>query len=367
MKIQTKQFHNHLTQILEVWVLLAVVILLIVWALPHTIAARNISLFTGVAAGLVWIYVEKPVIHWRACLPTIFLLCVPLWILFHYQFISTLKVEQWDEIDSTWLRTSFSLILGFCAGLIIRKHPYYFLIFIVGIIALPSITTGLYFFQVDLQNKWILNSFVGMFKGKFSGVYFVLCQILVGFGCLSVSFFSSNCSKLQMLGMFMLGCLLILSGIIDGFAFRALNLFLVTFLCVLILTFLVLIVSIYQFVKKRTRLLPIMFSCVILSILLAAFYGFYLYDKQYEKKLTNLIGDIQVATQLEKNQTWVRDGRSIPEPVDENGRLINGSMSVPHGLSAEPSLLPKIRGAMALRIGHLVITCAILIRAPKHR
>ena len=246
-------------------------------------------------------------------------------MLFHYQFISTLKEEQWNEIDSTWLRTTFSIILGFCAGLIIRKHPYYFLFFMVGIIVLPSITTGLYFSQVDLQNKWMLNGFVGVFKGKFSGVYFVLCQVLFGFACLSAVFFSPNRSKLLMLGMSTLGGLLILSGTINGIVFQALNLILIAGLGALIFMFLVLSRSIYQFVKRRMRWLPIMFPGVILSILLAAFYGFYLYDKHHEQKLINLIGDIQVATQLEKNQTWIRDGRSIPEPVDEKGRVINGS------------------------------------------
>lgn len=71
--------------------------------------------------------------------------------------------------------------------------------------------------------------------------------------------------------------------------------------------------------------LPMVLSALVLSILLKALYGFYLYDKNHEQKLVNLIGDIKVATQLEKNQTWVRDGRSIPEPVDEKGRQINGS------------------------------------------
>ncbi len=310
---------------LELWMIFSMTTLLIVWALSHTIAARNIALFSGVAAALVWLYIEKPLIHWRATLPAIFLLCVPLWVIFHYQFISTLREQQWDEIDSTWLRTTFSIILGFCTGLIIHKRPNYFLFFMIGIIILPCITTVLYFFQVDQQNKWILDGFLGVFKGKFSGVYFVTCQILVGFACLSVSFFTSHPLKRIIFGMGLLGSLLIISGIIDGIAFRALNLILIASFSALIFMIVVLITLIYQIVKKRMKWLPII-SCVVISTTLTAtLYNYYLYDKQHEQKLVNLISDIKVSTQLEKNQTWIRDSQSIPWPVDATGKAINGS------------------------------------------
>lgn len=310
---------------LEVWVVLAMTTLLIVWALPGTIAARNIALFSGLSAALAWLYIDKPAITWRAALPAIFLLCVPFWIIFHYHFLSILKEQQWDEIDSTWFRTTFSITLGFCAGLIIRKRSNYFLFFIIGIIALPFLTTGFYFFQVDLQNKWILDSFVGVFKGKFSGAYFIICQILLGFACLSATFFFLNRSISYMFRMGVLGSILILSGIIDGIALRSLNIILIAGLATLVFTILLFIRTTYHFINKRIKSLPMMLSSVILSIMLAALYSFYLFDKHHEQKLANLIGDIKVAMDLETNQTWINDGRSITFPIDATGRQINGS------------------------------------------
>ncbi len=325
LKIKIEQFRHFLSLSLEIWVFLAITILLIVWALPHTIAARNISLFTGVAAGLVWIYLERPAIQLRNYLPSIFLLCVPLWMIIHYHFTSTLKEQQWDEIDSTWLRTTFSIILGFFAGLVLQKHPRYFLFFLIGIITLPLMTAAYYFLEVYHQNKWVLDNFLGPFKGKFSGVYFVTCQILLGFACLSMAFFSPIHSTRLKFGFSILGSFLILIGIFDGIAFRALNLILIAGFSTLIFSILFFMRLISQFVQKNIKLLPIIFFGVILSSLIATLYSFYIHDKHHEQKLSNLISDIKISTQLEKNQTWIRDGRPISDPIDANGRPINGS------------------------------------------
>jgi len=304
---------------------LATGVLLIVWALPHTIAARNIALVSGALASLAWLWMVRPKIQFRNILPVILLASVIIWMLFHWLFISNLKEQQWDEIDSTWLRVGISIILAFGLGQVIARQNLYFLVIALAIIALPSLTAILYFYQVDLQNKWILDGFLGVFKMKFSGVYFIVCQVLLGFGLVSYSFFGRSQTKNYVLSIGLVGSLLIMLGVIDAIALRALNVILVVFVCfgILLLYFL------FQFrihiIETRSGFWLLPFAAVIFIAIYGVMVGFFQYDKKYEGKFVNLIGDIQIATQLKKNQTWIRDGRPIPEPIDSNGRPINGS------------------------------------------
>lgn len=310
---------------LEWWVILAVFTLLIVWALPHTIALRNIALFSGAFAGLWWIVLVRPKVSISNLLPALFLLAVPLWILLHWKLFSNLKEVQWDEIDSTWLRVSIAILLGFCAGHIVVKNPRLFLFFVIGICILPTLTASFYFFEVDKQDAWVVNNFWGIFKGKFSGVYFITCQVLLGFGCLGHAFLKQSQSLPIKISIGILGGFLIACGIIDGIALRALNLVLMIGLCFTIFFTLYFLKALYQLVKRQLSPILATVAIAIMTVIIIGLHSFYVYDKLHEKKLANLLGDIQISTQLEKNQTWIRDGRPIPEPVDASGRAINGS------------------------------------------
>lgn len=328
--VQTEQMtQSSMTRYLELffrsWIFLAAMVLLVVWALPHTIAARNIALYTGLVASLGWVAVARPRVGWKAFWPSICLLLVPLWVLFHWYFISALRDEQWQELNSTWLRASAAVILGSILGLIIASRPKQIIWIVLAISLLPTITFFLYLQQVYLQQNWILPSgmFYGLFKGKFSEVYFVLCQVLVGFALLSYSFERMKQVKFWSLVM---GLSLILMGIADFIAARALNGILITglglTLCLLIFIARNLFGSQHSFVNRGK---VIVLSVLVLTILTAALYSFWLYDQRYEGKLANLIGDIKVASQIDQNQAWARDGRGIPDPVDSTGRPVNGS------------------------------------------
>ncbi|WP_396189347.1 hypothetical protein, partial [Flavobacterium sp.] len=177
----------HLELFFRSWVFLATMVLLVVWALPHTIAARNIALYTGLIAAFVWLAIARPQLSWRTFWPSACLLLVPLWVLLHWFFISELRQEQWNELSSTWLRTSVAVFLGSVLGLMIARRPRQILWIVLAICFLPTITFFLYLHQVYVQQHWILpgGMFYGVYKGKFSEVYFVLCQVLTGFALLT--------------------------------------------------------------------------------------------------------------------------------------------------------------------------------------
>ncbi|WP_216197103.1 O-antigen ligase family protein [Polynucleobacter sp. UK-Mo-2m-Kol15] len=309
------------------WIFLATVVLLVVWALPHTIAARNIALFTGLIAAFGWVWITKPSLNWKALWPIICLLLVPLWVMLHWYFLSELKDQQWQELKSTWLRVLAALLLGSTTGLILNRRPKMVWWVILAMILLPTITFIQYLYQVHLQHHWILPSgmFYGFYKGKFSAVYFVLCQVLIGFGFI---YFALNGLQKARLLPLLFGTILVFSGIVDFIAARALNGIIVSTLALLLCILVLLYSSLNVEGQKRSLKKHLQLGAVALlalTILGSGLFLFWTYDRQQEGKLANLIGDIRISSQIDQNQAWVKDGGASTLPVDDKGRHINGS------------------------------------------
>ena len=317
-----------LESLLRGWVFLAISVLLVVWALPHTIAARNIAIFSGLLASLVWVAVAKPSLKggiWSSFWPSICLFAIPLWVLLHYFTISELKEPQWQELSSTWLRTSAVVVMGSIAGLMLARRPTQILWVILGICLLPTITCILYLQQVHIQGAWVLPSgmFYGPYKGKFSEVYFVICQVLVGFALLVFVLQQGQKNRFWPL---LAAITLILMGVADFIGARGANGIIVTGLGIVV-TLLALIghslLDQKRTLRQRAKLAVI--ALLALSILSTALYSFWLYDQRYEGKLVNLVGDIQISSQIDRSEAWARDGRGLPNPVDRAGRAVNSS------------------------------------------
>jgi len=321
--IQGSMPNRWLETFFRTWVFSSISALLIVWALPHTIAARNIAIFTGLIAALGWLGITKPKLQWKTFWPSIFLLLVPVWVLLHYLFISELKEQQWQELSSTWLRVSAVVILGSIAGIMASQKPSRIFWLILSICLLPTLTFVLFIYQVSIERAWMLSSgiFYAPFKGKFSAVYFVICQVLVGFAVLSYAFHQNQRLNIWQI---ILGLALILIGIADFIAAHALNGILITGLCFFLCLIIFTVKNLFIQKHSRThRIKLITFSIISFSILLAALYSYWVYDQRYEGKLINIIEDIKISTQLKENLAWVRDGKSIPYPLDSSGRVVN--------------------------------------------
>lgn len=306
---------------------MATIVLLVVWALSDTIAARNIALYTGAVAAVGWIWIAKPSLNWRTIWPIICLLLVPLWVLFHWYFLSELKDLQWQELSGTWPRVVVGVVLGSVAGLIISRRPKMIGWVIFAIILLPTITFVQYLYQVHLQGNWILPSgmYYSFYKGKFSAVYFVLCQALIGFGL--IYFALRNAQKTRSLPL-LFGAVLVLIGIVDFISARALNGILVSALAFVVCIFGLLVkggklVGQKQSLKKQLQF--IVSATAAFAILGSGLFLFWTYDRQQEGKLGNLIEDIRISSQIDQNQAWTRDGRPFPHPTDQKGRPVNGS------------------------------------------
>ena len=320
--------HPSLELCLRLWVYLTVSVLLIVWALPHTIAARNISLFTGVLASLGWVIVTKPKLSWKVYWPSLCLILVPLWVLVHWYFISSLQVPQWNEINSTWMRTSLAIGLGTAAGLMLAQHPRQLIWLILMIALLPTITFILYMQQAFLQGNWVLPSgpFYGVFKAKFSLVYFVLCQVLVGFGLIYFAIKSAFAGA-RIWGL-VIGVFFVLMGVGDFIATHALNGVIIIALGLLICLMTMVLHGLESSAAPERlsgrRLKVLIASVLAVTVMGGGLYAFWKYDQRYEGKLSHIVGDIAISSHIEKNQSWIRDSNT-PDPVDESGRTVNVS------------------------------------------
>ncbi|APB98146.1 hypothetical protein A4F89_01750 [Polynucleobacter asymbioticus] len=312
------------------WVFLAISVLLVVWALPHTIAARNIALFSGLLAAFGWLILRKPAVSWQMCWPSICLLLVPAWVLLHWYALSDLQAPQWEELNSTWLRTACVIILGTIAGWMLSWQPQQIVWIVIAISLLPTVSFGMYLQQVYLQHHWVLpgGMFYGAFKAaKFSMVYFVLCQVLVGFGL--IYFAMKSWFLVFRAWVLVLGVSLVLIGMGDFLSTRGLNGVLISALgflvCLGALLFYSLMPAGDATYSQGKRIKLAFLGFLAAAIIGAALYGFWAYDQRYEGKLSHLLGDIQISSQIEKNQSWVRQDPNIADPVDSSGRPVNAS------------------------------------------
>lgn len=308
--------------LLESWILISSSVLLVVWALPHTIAARNIALVSGVLAGFFWLAIARPKIEVKSAFSVLFLLALPIWIICHWAFFSTMKDQQWDEIDSTWLRVAMCIFLGYITGLVIARHNYCFIYILLAANLLPIINFIVFKIQIYFDYALIIDSSSGLFKTKAGASYFILCQIFIGFGLIFYIYSVKQNFTRQLLGILLSALLLIMIGAISIIEIKSLNGIIMIGLSA---TFLLVINFHYFIIQFINHILQ--FKLLIISIINIIFISFIiLFTKNIltnESKLFHLISDVNISTQIEKNHAWVLDSTSIEEvPFDKSGRAI---------------------------------------------
>lgn len=118
----------------ESFLILISSVLLGIWATTHTIALRNVLLGFGALLSL-WIWIDwvrdfygnlgkprPPLLAWSPLALTFLMLC---WVVIHFLLFSVDPDRQWDELNSTWLRSLLATLIGSATGLVlIRKKSY---------------------------------------------------------------------------------------------------------------------------------------------------------------------------------------------------------------------------------------------------
>lgn len=153
---------------------------IIVWTLPNSIAARNISLGLGGFFSLPLIFkshYNKILSH--RLISFYCLLALIVWLYAHYFFFPVSPEIQLDELKSTWLRVLGAILLGTGMGFAIaikRQLQYFVFLSLFSILSLHIYL----FLNVITTLKGLPNFDVnGIFISKAGGTYFLLWPFFV--------------------------------------------------------------------------------------------------------------------------------------------------------------------------------------------
>ena len=319
---------NLLEQVLRWVCLFCGVVLILVWPLAGTIAARNIGLVLGCISSLAWMYLVRPKINLQVALPIFCLLAVPAWLWIHYFFLPTDTAAQLYDLKGTWLRVTLAVIMASGLGLMVSQHPKMMLWIWLAMAALAITTLGRFLWEAFQTNQWLISGFRFPFKYKSAVVYFLMYPCLFAYAALHYSLLSQNqvtAGKSIKLSLGLGATTLTAICWIDFIAAQALNGILVAGFMGVVLVATLLIQGFRTSRVKSPSYWALLIS--VFAVLLTSAILFWQYDQKHEQKLGNLVGDIQIAVQINKHSHWQRDTQfSGPAaPSDQKGRVVNGS------------------------------------------
>lgn len=298
------------------------VTLAIVWSLPDTIAARNIALIVGAIASILYWRSTSYEVQPSMILVLLLLLAIPVWLILHLIFFQVDPNLQLKGLSSTWIRSTLGLMLGLGFGALIRKSTKYQLVTAFFLSALPLTTFFLYFYGQALD-PGLLERYSGLYKAKAGATYMVMWAFLLSCGYVLFSFFArdSKNSKPTQLKAFLF---LLIICLFDFVLMKSLNGILVSFICSGIL-FLLCGLAVYRNTKQYSAISRGSFLATVL-VALVSFSIYVHYDRVHEHKLSNLLTDIRISTDIDQYESWHLLTADAPiDPVDPTGRIINVS------------------------------------------
>jgi hypothetical protein len=310
---------------LELLTLFCGVILVLVWPIEGTIAARNIALILGCLTSLLWIIFYRPQLSLLAYLPQLCLLAVPLWLWAHYFLLPTDIVAQIYDLEGTWVRVILGVVLATGLGLMISNRMHYQFWLWAAMVALAVAALAMYLNGVLTTGQLLIPGFRAIFKYKSAVVYFLMWPCMLAYALLHLKLIEINENK-PFSWLHLLSCFLLLGFCWTMFiAAQALNGVLIAGFMGAVLVALFLRHSIVSHKASGSRKWFLLL--LIVSMLAVTLITFWNYDKKHGQKLNNLIGDARIASQIDKHSAWQRDQTIIQPstPNNEIGRPINGS------------------------------------------
>jgi len=303
-------------------------VLVLIWPLSGTIAARNIALVLGCLTSLAWVYCTRPRINIQMALPILCLLAVPAWLWIHYFFLPTDPAAQLYDLKGTWLRVILAVIMASGLGLMVARRPKLINVIWLSMATLAVITLGQFLWEVWQTHQWVMNDFRFPFKYKSAVVYFLMYPCLLAYATLHYCLLGEHLratQKSEKLGLGLTASALAAICWADFIAAHALNGVLVAgFMGMILLIFCL----INGFRASKSKAPSYWFLLItVFIVLLTSSTLFWQYDQKYEHKLGNLMGDIQVSVQIDKYPHWRVDPayQGPPIPSDASGRVLNGS------------------------------------------
>jgi len=311
--------------VLEWLTLFCGVILLLVWPIEGTIAARNIALVLGCLTSLLWIFFYRLQLRHVAYLPQLCLLAVPLWLWAHYFLLPTDTEAQLYDLQGTWLRVILGVAMATGLGLMISSRMHYQFWLWAAMIALVVAALGMYLNSVLTAGHFLIPGFRAMFKYKSAVVYFLMWPCMLAYALLHIKFIEIHKNKPFSWFDVFSNFLLLGTCWTMFIVAQALNGVLISGLMGALL--IALFLKHFFINRGASNLRKWVLLLMFLSFLAIALLTFWNYDRSHERKLANFFNDARIASQIDKHDAWQRDPAVIQPytPSNELGRPLNGS------------------------------------------
>lgn len=317
----------------ELALLMASLILIAIWPMRDTIAARNILLVVCTLISFFYLYKNFRLLVWnqkqviKNWMPIILVALLFIWVIIHYFFFSYDPVAQFKELTSTWLRSAMAAIVGFTIGLLINRREKYFdlvmLALIVGFVMMFGQYVNLLFQTHELYQRMHWNS---IYWGKINEVLMGTLFIAGVLGLLEISFFRFPAGKIsggggaKRLASYLIGVILVLHCYVFEIDTRNG----VGIVAILVLIFIgKSAVKLFSNWRAKDRTKRYRDGVLVILILLGTIIFFGRQHIQNNAGWKTYIEDVQIALQVDRYSNW----QTIPAtPIfSPTGRLIPGN------------------------------------------
>lgn len=280
--------------------LMGTLLLILVWPVPHTIAIRNLLIFSLLFIGIYLFFA----LNLKQYLKT-YLLCflglLFLWMIAHYLFFSHSPTHEWQELKSTSLRAFIGFFIALCFAALIKSkqisihwisivfYAYPFGIFLIY--CYQSYESGLWLAPNDFLGKNHSNDGINKVNPAFLGSI----AVAIAYANLAYLFRKSQSIKLNLISLHSIGLIIAFSASIVVNTKNGVGIGLL----LTIVFFAYLVFSFFRNIKTSLSLLVPML--IVLTI------GFFVWNKHSSSASPgwgSIIQDVKTSIQLDKYPNW---------------------------------------------------------------
>ena len=278
--------------------------LLAIWAVPHTIAIRNILLVIGFFLSLPVIWRSRRLFTITKSLPIIFIALLFLWLLIHYQFFSWDSAAQLNELKSVWMRAFLAACIALALALLMPlRQSWMYAIYLA--ILFPILIYFYSYIQLALKSQqWMHLNFTGPMEHKiilgYAGFFFISAALGIFLNWLGIKEFKNY--QRWIIGIFLfLGIVLSLITFVLANTRNGVGAFIMLLSLWVFLYFI-------QSVKFKKYLIPLAMLITIIGI---AGYGVHKHLK-LNQQWNTFIEDIVIGYKIDENSHWQDAAKGFP-------------------------------------------------------
>jgi hypothetical protein len=292
---------NQTLQFFEITSISSVILLLVIWALPGTIALRNVLLGAGTISAVAIILKAQFFKQrtWAELLPLLLFSLLFIWALIHFFLFSLNPELSLKEIKSVWVRALLASITAIGVSIALRRNhamrPYFF----ISLFAISWINLGAYLWVSYEAKKFILPyDFVVLFVfKKIEAAFFGVIAIAIA--CANIVYLMAKKLDRKTIAIISIWFLGITSAILSSIVANTKNGVAVALgLCVLLGIILLYRAIFAKGFSKLKMLLP----AFCIAILLVG--GWKFHTQFAVQGWSTLIEDVQISAQIDQHNYW---------------------------------------------------------------